>query len=131
MKKVRSSQRISKIGTTSDTITGRGGIALFSRYLEMTGILDILESKFGFIRKSAKGLPVWILFKQIFCFLLDGTSRHLTYFDQLQKDVMPQPLRQNAHRWPHRIRSSFFLSFSVGGLHHTSAGFCASCLFGV
>ena len=67
MKKVRSSQRINKIGTTSDTITGRGGIALFSRYLEMTGILDILESKFGFMRKSTKGLPVWILFKQFFC----------------------------------------------------------------
>ena len=86
MKSVRSSQRINKIGTTSDTITGRGGIVLFSRYLEMTGILDILESKFGFIRKSAKGLPVWNLFKQFFCFLLDGTSRHLVYFDQLQKD---------------------------------------------
>ena len=82
MDKVRSSRRINKIGTTSDTITGRGGIALFSRYLETTGILDILESKFGFLRKSSKGLAVWILFKQIFCFFFDGTSRHLTYFDQ-------------------------------------------------
>lgn len=86
MDKVRSSRRINKIGTTSDTITGRGGIALFSRYLETTGILDILESKFGFLRKSSKGLAVWILFKQIFCFFFDGTSRHLTYFDQLKKD---------------------------------------------
>ena len=56
MKKVRSSQRINKIGTTSDTITGRGGIALFSRYLETTGILDILESKFGFLKKR-EGAP--------------------------------------------------------------------------
>ena len=86
MEKVRSSRRINKIGTTPDTITGRGGIALFSRYLETTGILDILDSKFGFMRKSSKGLPVWILFKQIFCFFFDGTSRHLTYFDQLKKD---------------------------------------------
>jgi hypothetical protein len=86
MKKVRSSRRINKIGTTPDTITGRGGIALFSRYLETTGILDILDSKFGFMRKSSKGLPVWSLFKQIFCFFFDGTSRHLTYFDQLKKD---------------------------------------------
>ena len=86
MKKARSSRRINKIGTTTDTITGRGGLALFSRYLETTGILDILNSKFGFVRKSSKGLPVWILFKQIFCFFLDGTSRHLTYFDQLKKD---------------------------------------------
>ena len=86
MNKVGSSRRINKIGTTPDTITGRGGIALFSRYLEKTGILDIVESKFGLMRKSSKGLPVWILFKQIFCFFLDGTSRHLTYFDQLKKD---------------------------------------------
>jgi len=86
MKKARSSQRINKIGTTTDTITGRGGLALFSRYLEMIGIFDIISLKFGFIRKSSKGLPVWILFKQIFCFFFDGTSRHLTYFDQLKKD---------------------------------------------
>jgi len=75
---------------TTDTITGRGGLALFSRYLETTGILDILNSKFGFVRKSSKGLPVWILFKQIFCFFLDGTSRHLTYFDQLKKTKVTQ-----------------------------------------
>ena len=85
MKKARSSRRINKIGTTTDTITGRGGLALFSRYLEMIGIFDIISLKFGFIRKSSKGLPVWILFKQIFCFFFDGTSRHLTYFDQLKK----------------------------------------------
>jgi len=86
MNKAGSSRRINKIGTTTDTITGRGGIALFSRYLDKTGILEIVESKFGLLRKSSKGLPVWILFKQIFCFFLDGTSRHLTYFDQLKKD---------------------------------------------
>jgi len=132
MKNVRSSRRINKIGTTADTITGRGGIALFSRYLETTGILDILDSKFGFMRKSSKGLPVWSLFKQIFCFFFDGTSRHLTYFDQLKKDKgMLRALRQNGHRWLHLICLNVFLSSSVGGLHHTSAGFCASCLFGV
>jgi hypothetical protein len=86
MKKARSSRRINKIGTTTDTITGRGGLVLFSRYLEMIGIFDILNSKFAFMRKSSKGLPIWILFKQIFCFFFDGTSRHLTYFDQLKND---------------------------------------------
>jgi hypothetical protein len=34
MKKARSSRRINKIGTTTDTITGRGGLVLFSRYLD-------------------------------------------------------------------------------------------------
>jgi hypothetical protein len=40
-----------------------------------------------FIRKNAKGQPVSEIFKQVFCFLLDGTSRHLVYFDALKKDA--------------------------------------------
>jgi hypothetical protein len=38
------------------------------------------------MRKSSKGQPVSEVFKQVFCFLLDGTSRHLVYFDALKKD---------------------------------------------
>lgn len=80
------SQRINKIDTTTDTITGRGGLALFSRYLETIGILIILVNCFGHIRKSPKGLAVEKIFKQIFCFFFDGTSRHLAWFDHLKKD---------------------------------------------
>ncbi len=61
------SQRINTIETTTDTISGRGGLALFSRYLEQCGMFELLETKFGALRKSAKGLAVWLLFKQIFC----------------------------------------------------------------
>ncbi|MCP4752741.1 MAG: IS1380 family transposase, partial [Proteobacteria bacterium] len=86
MKKKHGSERINKIETTPDTLTGRGGLALFSRYLEKAGILDIMEEKFGHLRKSSKGLPIWILFKQVFCFLFDGTSSHMTYFDALKGD---------------------------------------------
>jgi hypothetical protein len=81
-----SSQRINTIETTPDTISGRGGLALFSRYLEQCGIFALLETTFGKLRKSAKGLAVWGLFKQIFCFLCDGTSRHISYFDHLKQD---------------------------------------------
>jgi hypothetical protein len=45
-----------------------------------------LERLFGSIRKNAKGQPASEIFKQVFCFLLDGTSRHLVYFDALKKD---------------------------------------------
>jgi hypothetical protein len=38
------------------------------------------------MRKSKKGIDVFELFKQILCFMADGTSRHLTYFDQLAND---------------------------------------------
>ena len=87
MKSLRSSQRIKTIETTPDTITGRGGLTLFSRYLEQSGIFALLETKFGKLRKSAKGLAVWLLFKQMFCFLFDGTSRHISYFDHLKEDA--------------------------------------------
>jgi len=82
----KSSSRITKIGVTSDTLTGRGGLALFVRYLNNIGIYSILTESFGHIRKSSKGEPGWKIFKQIICFLYDGTSRHLVYFDHLKKD---------------------------------------------
>jgi hypothetical protein len=82
-----SSERIRKIEITRDTITGRGGLALFSRYLDQCGILELLTRQFSRLRKSAKGLAVWLLFKQVLCFLFDGTSRHLTYFDHLKQET--------------------------------------------
>ncbi|MCH8247439.1 MAG: hypothetical protein IH951_13685 [Bacteroidetes bacterium] len=39
------------------------------------------------MRPSSKGLPVTALFKQLFCFLLDGTNRHLVFFDDLKRDA--------------------------------------------
>lgn len=77
---------INKVETTADIITDRGGLPLFSRYIEKTGIFGLLEEKFGHTRKSSKGLEVQTLFRQIFCFLFDGTSRHLSYFDDLRED---------------------------------------------
>jgi hypothetical protein len=67
-------------------LTSRGGLSLFVRYLRNSGLLSHLESEFGSIRKSRKGLAVTEIFKQLFCFFLDGTSRHLIYFDALKDD---------------------------------------------
>jgi len=75
-----------KVDTTPDTLSGRGGLALFSRYVRKVGIFEHLERLFGPLRKSAKGLEVSALFHQLFCFLVDGTSRHLVYFDELKSD---------------------------------------------
>jgi hypothetical protein len=86
MEKKISSPRISNIEATSDRLTGRSGLALFSRYLENIGIFQLLISTFGYIRKSSKGLPICMIFKQVFCFLFDGTSRHIVYFDDLKRD---------------------------------------------
>jgi hypothetical protein len=82
----KNSHVIDRVEATSDTLTSRGGLALFVRYLRHIAIYPVLERLFGSIRKSAKGQPVSEVFKQLFCFLVDGTSRHLVYFDDLKKD---------------------------------------------
>jgi hypothetical protein len=77
---------IFRVETTTDMLSSRGGLALFSRYIRNIDIYPQLDRLFGALRKSGKGLPVVALFHQIFCFLADGTSRHLTRFDALKKD---------------------------------------------
>lgn len=110
------SARIAKVGVTDDTLTGRGGLALFSRYIGHLGIFPHLERLFGALRKSGKGLPVSALFQQIFCFLVDGTSRHLVYFDELKED---EGYARGIETDPERMASShqikrFFGAFRWG-----------------
>jgi len=78
--------RIDGIGITHDRLTSRGGLTLFVKYIMNIGILAELGNRFGRLRKSAKGAPVQEVFKQVLCFLFDGTSRHLTWFDALKRD---------------------------------------------
>jgi len=79
-------KEIDAVDITSDVITGRGGIIFFVRYLKNIGIYPYIETLFSFIRRSNKGKPVVEIFKQLFCFFMDGTSRHITYFDALKED---------------------------------------------
>lgn len=78
---------ISAIEATRERLTGRAGLALFVAYLHQVQIFPLLDRFFSSIRKSKKGVAVFELFKQVLCFMADGTSRHLTYFDQLAKDA--------------------------------------------
>lgn len=78
--------KISGIEGTKDCLTGRAGLSLFVAYLHGINIFPLIENLFCSIRKSRKGIRVIELFKQLFCFMLDGTSRHLVYFDDLKKD---------------------------------------------
>jgi len=79
--------KISGVEATDEAITGRGGLSLFVRYLEKIGIFNlVLLPWFSQLRKNQKGASVYEIFKQIFAFFIDGTSRHLSYFDQLKKD---------------------------------------------
>ena len=78
--------KIHRIEVTSDRLTGRAGLALFVAYLHQIQIFSRIERWFGALRKNKKGLCIPELFKQMLCFFVDGTSRHLTYFDQLKQD---------------------------------------------
>ena len=79
--------KISGVEATDEAITGRGGLSLFVRYLDKIGIFNlVLLPWFSQLRKNQKGASVYEIFKQIFAFFIDGTSRHLSYFDQLKKD---------------------------------------------
>ena len=76
--------RINRVDVTGDLLTDRGGIAVFVRYLDGVGILSFLERLFGKARRSSKGAPIAEVFRQLLAFFMDGTSRHLVYFDSLK-----------------------------------------------
>ncbi len=80
-------EQIQAIHATDDQLTGRAGLSLFAIYLRSIHLFPIIERLFGKLRKNNKGLPIPELFVQILSFFMDGTSRHLTGFDQLKDDA--------------------------------------------
>jgi hypothetical protein len=82
----KNSVKINTIESTTEKITGRGGIPLFVRYLNGIGIFPLMEKWFGSVRKSRKGLSVGNMFKQVFCYFMDGTKFTMTRFDELAED---------------------------------------------
>ena len=77
---------IADVQVTNDCLTGRAGLNLFARYMRGIDLFPHLDRLFGSMRKHPKGAPIDELFKQVLCFLFDGTSRHLAHFDVLAKD---------------------------------------------
>ncbi|MBF0607876.1 MAG: IS1380 family transposase [Magnetococcales bacterium] len=82
----RSANEINRIEVTTDNITGRGGLVMFQRYLDKIKILTLLLTFFGDIKKTKKGIAITNMFKQVICWLIDGTCKSLVYFDELKKD---------------------------------------------
>jgi hypothetical protein len=78
--------RIADVQPCNDTLSSRGGLALFARYLQAIALQLPVTTLFGALRKNQKGLPVWEIFVQLFCFFADGSSRHLVHFDRLKQD---------------------------------------------
>jgi hypothetical protein len=53
---------IDAVDVTTDTLTGRGGLNLFVRYLRNIEIFPQLETFFGSTRRSKKGQPIVEIF---------------------------------------------------------------------
>ena len=79
--------KITKISSTNDKISARGGLPLFLRYVEKTGLYALISSKiYHLISQSNKGLQLHQFLKQIFAFFMDGTNMSISGFDQSKKD---------------------------------------------
>jgi hypothetical protein len=85
-KKHQCKYKIDTVEKTTDTLSSRAGLTLFVHYLNNIRLHPHLERLFGGMRKNMKRQPPVEIFKQLFCFMLDGTSRHLVYFDTLKED---------------------------------------------
>jgi hypothetical protein len=110
----RKTNKIASVGITKDILSSRGGLSLFGRYIEGIGILPTIDRLFGSMRKNGKGQPIDGIFKQVLCYFMDGTSRHLVHFDRLKEDAGYAGAIESA---PERLVSShavkrFFNAFS-------------------
>ena len=108
-------RKIARLETTNDNLTSRGGLAFFVKYVEAVGVMRLLLAKFEGVRKNAKGVTVANMFLQVLYFFFDGTSRHVSYFDELKKDsgytaVVEMPDKQVASS--HAVKR-FFGGFSI------------------
>ncbi len=62
----KSKCKISRIGVSDDTLTGRSGKVLFVKYLNSVKIYPLLQSISGNNRRYYKGLPASLLHKPCF-----------------------------------------------------------------
>ena len=107
--------KITGIDITDDTLTSRGGLSLFVRYLDAIWIMSIISRLFGSIRKNSKGNGIEEIFKQLLCNFVDGTSRHLVHYDRIKEDTGYAGVIEST---PATLMSShavkrFFTSFSL------------------
>ena len=117
---------IDDIEPTTDKLTGRAGLSLFTRYLRGIEIFSHRDRLFGSLRQSGKGQlgPIPEIFKQLFCFFLDGTSRHLVYFDALKQDEGYAGAIETGSK---ALLSSHAVKRFFGGFYMRISGCFAAC----
>ena len=75
---------INKIEITNNIISGRGGLAFISHYLEQIKFYRLIEKKVTGLKLGRKSVS--FIIRQIIFFFLDGTHKAISGFDLLQKD---------------------------------------------
>ncbi len=79
--------KITKIGITSNKISGRGGLPLFLSYTEQIGLYRLITGNISSrVSVNSKGLQLQQFIKQIIAFFIDGTNMAISSFDQSKKD---------------------------------------------
>ena len=78
--------QIKEIGITSDSLTGRGGLAFVVRFLKNINIIPLVSDVFKEVRKSRKGRDIEKILAQLFYFFIDGSKFTMAHFDELAKD---------------------------------------------
>jgi hypothetical protein len=87
--------KINKIETTNDVISGRGGLALFMRYVEQTQFYNLVQNVLGHIKTSQKGLSLFQFIKQMIAFIINGTYMSIASFDKYKQDAGYTALLEN------------------------------------
>ena len=81
--------KITKISSTSEKISGRGGLSLFMRYVQNIGLYALFSKTVMPVlpRSSNKGLQLGQFIKQIIAFMIDGTETSISSFDTRKTDT--------------------------------------------
>jgi hypothetical protein len=89
MKKLfpKNSAKIDKIEITNDTISSRGGLVLFMRYVQETQFYTLIANTLTDIKINKKGLPLFQVVKQLIAFFIDRTFSAISGFDDLKKNA--------------------------------------------
>ena len=79
-------KKIDNIEESDDFLTGRGGLAIIDRYMSNIPWLSDLLKSMDFLKRNRNGIPVSDIIYQMIINFIDGTSPHLSYFDDLKED---------------------------------------------
>ena len=109
------STKITKTGITSNKISGRGGLALFLRYIEKIGLYGLITGNNSslYFREQNKGLQLQQFIKQIFAFFIDGTNMAISSFDQSKMDEGYASLLESRSRIPRSSTSGLASTIKI------------------